>query len=83
VPSYFDVQNSFALSPPFAKTKSPKFCWVLNTPSVVTFNPVPTIMPPSFVDVAIGSVYGGENAHIDPPVALQTDHPKLLFFLRV
>jgi len=22
----------------------------------------------------------GENAHIDPPVALQTDHPKLLFF---
>jgi hypothetical protein len=25
----------------------------------------------------------GENAHIDPPVALQTDHPKLLFFLRV
>lgn len=22
----------------------------------------------------------GENAHIDPPIALQTDHPKLLFF---
>ena len=25
----------------------------------------------------------GKNAHIDHPVALQTDHPKLLFFLRV
>ena len=25
----------------------------------------------------------GENAHIDHPVALQTDHPKLLFFQRV
>ena len=25
-----------------------------------------------------GPLYG-ENAHIDPPVALQTDHPKLLF----
>lgn len=22
----------------------------------------------------------GENAHIDHPIALQTDHPKLLFF---
>ena len=27
--------------------------------------------------------YSGENAHIDHPVALQTDHPKLLFFQRV
>ena len=27
--------------------------------------------------------YTGKNAHIDHPVALQTDHPKLLFFLRV
>ncbi len=25
----------------------------------------------------------GENAHIDHPIALQTDHPKLLFFQRV
>ena len=24
--------------------------------------------------------FSGENAHIDPSVALQTDHPKLLFF---
>ena len=28
-------------------------------------------------------VYIGENAHIDHPIALQTDHPKLLFFQRV
>ena len=28
-------------------------------------------------------VQSGKNAHIDHPVALQTDHPKLLFFLRV
>ena len=24
--------------------------------------------------------FSGENAHIDPPIALQTDYPKLLFF---
>lgn len=27
-----------------------------------------------------GVPISGENAHIDPPIALQTDHPKLLFF---
>ena len=28
-------------------------------------------------------IESGENAHIDHPIALQTDHPKLLFFQRV
>lgn len=28
-------------------------------------------------------VITGENADIDHPIALQTDHPKLLFFQRV
>jgi len=33
--------------------------------------------------IAIPEVQSGENAHIDHPIALQTDHPKLLFFQRV
>lgn len=33
-----------------------------------------------FALLSLSVVNDGENAHIDPPVALQTDHPKLLFF---
>ena len=35
--------------------------------------------PSSFTDNPTSGLTG-ENAHIDPPIALQTDHPKLLFF---
>ena len=41
------------------------------------------IYKPTYTDNFKIGGEGGENAHIAPPVALQTDHPKLLFFLRV
>jgi ligand-binding sensor domain-containing protein len=52
------------------------------SPIYRTNNTIRSKLNPSII-FSSNSVVGGENAHIDHPIALQTDHPKLLFFQRV
>jgi hypothetical protein len=52
-----------------------------NVVDIITKNGVLTMI--LFTEEDGNLYHGGENAHIDHPIALQTDHPKLLFFQRV
>ena len=79
VTGFFNISNSYFFLSSESFPNGRLFAKSTNTGAATKIEDMIIQDAKTYADKGDNSM-AGENAHIDPPIALQTDHPKLLFF---